>query len=65
MENSFLLSPTAFAARLAISLLIGILVGLERAWAHKEVGMRTFAIISLLGMLGSLLGPAFALAAIG
>jgi len=64
METSFLLTPTTFAARLAISLLIGILVGLERAWAHKEVGMRTFAIISILGMLGSILGTPFALAAV-
>ena len=59
-----MLSPTTFAARLAISLLIGILVGLERTWAHKEVGMRTFAIVSVVGLLGSLLGPPFALAAI-
>ncbi|HXZ39727.1 MAG TPA: DUF4010 domain-containing protein [Terriglobales bacterium] len=64
MDTSFIVSPTVFAARLAISLLIGILVGLERAWAHKEVGMRTFAIISILGMLGSILGTPFALASV-
>ena len=65
MDNSFLVSPTIFAARLAIALLIGILVGLERTWAHKEVGMRTFAIVSVVGLLGSLLGTPFALASIG
>jgi uncharacterized membrane protein (DUF4010 family) len=65
METSFVLSPAIFAARLAMSLLIGILVGLERTWAHKEVGMRTFAIVSVVGLLGSLLGSPFALAAIG
>jgi uncharacterized membrane protein (DUF4010 family) len=59
------LTPTTFAARLAISLLIGILIGLERTWAHKEVGMRTFAIVSVVGLLGSLLGNPFALSAIG
>jgi uncharacterized membrane protein (DUF4010 family) len=59
------LSPTTFAARLAISLLIGILVGLERTWAHKEVGMRTFAIMAVVGLLGSLLGNPFALLSIG
>ncbi len=65
METSFVLPPTTFAARLAISLLIGILVGLERTWAHKEVGMRTFAIVSVVGLLGALLGTSFALASVG
>ncbi len=58
------LPATAFAERLAITLLIGILVGLERAWAHKFVGLRTFAIVAVLGLLGSLLGTPFALASI-
>ena len=46
---------------ISICLGVGILVGLERAWAHKEVGVGTFAITALLGLLGSLLGPPFAL----
>lgn len=58
------LPATIFAERLAITLLIGILVGLERAWAHKFVGLRTFAIVAVLGLLGSLLGTPFALASI-
>ena len=58
------LPATIFAERLAITLLIGLLVGLERAWAHKFVGLRTFAIVAVLGMLGSLLGAPFALASI-
>jgi uncharacterized membrane protein (DUF4010 family) len=45
------------AARIAVSLGVGLLVGLEREWAHKEVGVRTFAITALLGALTSLLGP--------
>jgi uncharacterized membrane protein (DUF4010 family) len=61
---NFPLPATVFAARLAITLLIGILVGLERAWAHKFVGLRTFAIVAVLGLLGSLLGTPFALASI-
>ena len=64
MESSLLLSPTAFTVRLAISPLIGIFDGLERAWTHKELGMKTFAIISLLGMLAPLLATPFALASI-
>jgi len=43
------------AARIGSSLGIGLLVGLEREWAHKEIGVRTFAIIALLGALTSLL----------
>ncbi len=51
------------AGRIAVALGIGLAIGLEREWAHKEVGVRTFAITALLGMLSSLLGPGFALAA--
>jgi len=58
------LPATTFAARLAISLLIGILVGLERAWAHKFVGLRTFAIVAVLGLVGSIIGTPFAIASI-
>jgi uncharacterized membrane protein (DUF4010 family) len=46
------------AAKIALALLIGLLVGLEREWAQKEVGLRTFASISLLGALASMLGTA-------
>jgi uncharacterized membrane protein (DUF4010 family) len=52
------------ATMISICLGVGILVGLERAWAHKEVGVRTFAITALLGLLGSLLGTPFALTVI-
>jgi uncharacterized membrane protein (DUF4010 family) len=44
------------AARIASSLGVGLLVGLEREWAQKEIGVRTFSIIALLGALTSLLG---------
>lgn len=33
-----------------------MLVGLEREWSNKDVGVRTFSIVSLLGMLASLAG---------
>ena len=32
---------------------VGLLVGLEREWAQKAVGVRTFAIIALLGTLAA------------
>lgn len=37
----------ALLARIAISLAIGMMIGLEREWAHKDVGVRTFAFVSL------------------
>jgi uncharacterized membrane protein (DUF4010 family) len=40
---------------------IGLLVGLEREWSRKEIGVRTFAIGGLLGMLTSLFDPRFVL----
>ncbi len=43
------------AVKIALALSVGLVIGLEREWAHKEVGVRTFAITALLGMLTSLL----------
>lgn len=51
------------AGKIALALGIGLLVGLEREWAHKEIGARTFALTALLGTLSWLVGPATALAA--
>lgn len=50
------------AAKVALSAGIGLLVGLEREWSHKEIGVRTFAIAGLLGMVMSLLDPAIIIA---
>jgi uncharacterized membrane protein (DUF4010 family) len=47
---------------MAVAIGIGMLVGMEREWSNKDVGVRTFAIISLLGMLAYILGPSFAIA---
>ena len=33
--------------RVGISLAIGLMVGLEREWAHKDIGARTFAFVAL------------------
>ena len=51
------------AIEIAVSLGAGLLVGLEREWAQKEVGVRTFAITSLTGTLAMMLGPPFVIAA--
>lgn len=47
--------------RLALSLALGLLIGLERERRGKEAGLRTFGFICMLGALGGLLGAPFAL----
>jgi uncharacterized membrane protein (DUF4010 family) len=48
--------PIEIGTKLAVSLAVGLLIGFEREWAHKDLGVRTFAITSLLGMLAALVG---------
>lgn len=55
MDASLLL-----AEKIAASASIGLLIGLEREWAHKETGVRSFAIATLLGTLAWLVSPTFA-----
>jgi uncharacterized membrane protein YhiD involved in acid resistance len=45
-------TPTV-AVQLAASLCIGMLVGIEREWANKDFGLRSFAFVSVLGMLSA------------
>jgi uncharacterized membrane protein (DUF4010 family) len=55
---------TEVALQIVLSLALGLLVGLEREWAQKEIGVRTFGVVSLLGMLSTLLVPAVLVAAL-
>lgn len=41
----------SIAMKIAVAVGIGMLIGLERNWSHKEAGIRTFSIVSLTGML--------------
>jgi uncharacterized membrane protein (DUF4010 family) len=41
----------SIALKIAVAVGIGMLIGLERNWSHKEAGIRTFSIVSLTGML--------------
>jgi len=49
---------------MAVAIGIGMLAGMEREWSNKDVGVRTFAIVALLGMLASLIGPSVAIASL-
>jgi uncharacterized membrane protein (DUF4010 family) len=49
---------------MGVAIGIGMLAGMEREWSNKDVGVRTFAIVSLLGMLASLIGQSVAIAAL-
>lgn len=51
--------------RLALAVALGTFIGMERQRRHKDAGVRTFALISLLGAMGGILGTAYALAALG
>jgi uncharacterized membrane protein (DUF4010 family) len=44
------------AVKASLALALGLLVGFEREWSNKDIGVRTFAMTSLLGLLGALLG---------
>jgi uncharacterized membrane protein (DUF4010 family) len=58
----FLSAPIAL--KMAVAIGIGMLAGMEREWSNKDVGVRTFAIVALLGMLASLIGPSVAIASL-
>jgi len=53
-------APSEVAAKIAVSLGIGLLVGIEREWSNKDLGARTFALTALLGALATLFEPRFA-----
>src|SRR5258708_18132820 len=60
MDPSFLL-----VAKVVTSASIGLVIGLERQLAHKEAGVRSFAIVSLLGTLAWLISPTLAVMEVG
>jgi uncharacterized membrane protein (DUF4010 family) len=57
--------PFLLALKVAASASMGILIGLERTWAHKEAGVRSFAIAALLGTLSWLVTPTLAYVQVG
>jgi hypothetical protein len=55
-------TPFELALKVAAGVAVGLCIGLERQWAHKEVGVRTFAIAALLGTIAWLITPTLAFA---
>jgi uncharacterized membrane protein YhiD involved in acid resistance len=53
--------PSEVAAKIAVSLGIGLLVGIEREWSNKDLGIRTFALTALLGTIAALFAPSMAI----
>jgi putative Mg2+ transporter-C (MgtC) family protein len=47
MENIFSLASLYVALRLFVALILGMIIGAERVWAHKTAGMRTYALVSM------------------
>jgi putative Mg2+ transporter-C (MgtC) family protein len=47
MENILDQATLDVFFRLLVALSLGMLIGLERVWAHKTAGMRTYALVSM------------------
>jgi uncharacterized membrane protein (DUF4010 family) len=63
MQERFI--PLEAATKLALALGIGLLIGFEREWSRKDLGVRSFALTALLGTLSSLVSVPFALGCLG
>jgi uncharacterized membrane protein (DUF4010 family) len=64
------MSPVSLAldgpvVRLALAAALGLFLGLEREWSHRSAGVRTFALVSLLGATFTVLDRPLLLAAGG
>ena len=47
MENILDGATLDIVLRLSVSLLLGVIIGTERVWAHKTAGMRTYALVAM------------------
>lgn len=47
MENIFDALTLDIILRLFVALVLGVVLGTERVWAHKTAGMRTYALVSM------------------
>lgn len=51
-----------FIAKIALAMLLGIVLGIERIYAHKNAGMRTYALVSMAAAFFVLIAQAAATA---
>jgi len=61
MDVSYLI----LGEKVAASAGIGLLIGLQREWSHKDAGVRSFTIVALLGMVAWLVNPILAYIEVG
>lgn len=54
--------PVEVSIKLALAIGIGMLVGLEREWSQKDLGTRTFTIVSIAGTISIMAAPWIAFA---
>lgn len=47
MEKFFDATTIDVIVRLFVALILGVIIGTERVWAHKTAGMRTYALVSM------------------
>jgi len=47
MENFFDGATLELITRLFVALILGLIIGTERVWAHKTAGMRTYALVAM------------------
>jgi len=47
MENFLNITTVDIVIRLLIAVILGMIIGTERVWAHKTAGMRTYALVSM------------------
>jgi uncharacterized membrane protein (DUF4010 family) len=55
---------TPIALKMGVAIGIGMLVGMEREWSNKDVGVRSFAIVALMGMLASVVSNSVTIASL-
>jgi uncharacterized membrane protein (DUF4010 family) len=56
VESGLLAALASPVGRLVLAVVLGLSLGLEREWSKKPAGIRTFALVSLLGAVFALLG---------
>jgi len=55
-EHAAALATDETVLRIALATALGLFLGLEREWSHKSAGVRTFALISLVAAVFTVLG---------